>query len=441
MPQLEFGPPGTSPENRGRLHLSGTALTLDTEHFRIHYTLSGEDRTPELDENNNSHPDFVEEVARALEFSWFAEVEHFGWPAPPSDKGLGGDERYDIYLQDLYGEEEIAGFTSEDDSVLSPLDNPNSQSIEEDAAYTYIALDNDYAEYEEDPTPGVSVIKFMRSAAAHEFNHAIQYGYDRFEPHSWVWEATATWMEDEVFDSINQTRDYLYAVFKSPDSCQLAEGGDERVEDTYHWYGLWLFMRYLSERYNHDAVRQLWESIIEHDGYAAWDSLLESKGTTFEAFFRDYSVALLTRDFQEGQEYPLVRLEGEARADETFVPLNGVGQIGADYIELLGNGVLHVALDNPRLDGLIVGIRDGQSYAIPSQDGQASFNASFFEHSYLIVLNLNRPSGEANCHLAEYTLAVSLEEQPQSPFDPLPAPNFRPPRVEGLIDPQDFFGE
>lgn len=432
LPLLEFGPPGESPRDRGRPRLSGPAQTLDTEHFRVHYTFEGEDGVSPEDTNGNGHPDYVEEVGRAMEFSWFAEIEHFGWAPPPPDDGLGGDDRYDVYLQNVMADD-YAGYTDSDgnDSLIG--DNPNSPLITETGStHSHIVLDNDYIEYEEFQEPGITVLEYMRSTAAHEFNHALQFGYDGTEPHDWVWEATATWMEEEVFDSINEVRGTLSAVFKSPDSCQLTEGGEDRIEDSDHWYGMWILMRYMSEHYGHEAVLRLWELIATEDRYDAWDALMEEEQTTLEDLFRDYSIALLTRDFQEGLSYPLVRLEGRALIDETFVPLDGVQQLGADYIEVLGHETISVTLEGEGLSGVLVGVSDEYSSVHPMWANQASIDTSQYEQTYLIVMNLQRAGGPANCRFSPYEVRVERGGTPEAAAWGLPAANFAPPRVEGL---------
>lgn len=432
LPELSFGPPSDSPRDRGRPRLSGPAQALDTEHFRVHYTLEGEDAVPADDENGDGNPDYVEEVGRALEYSWFAAIEHFGWAAPPPDNDLGGDDRYDVYLQNIM-DEEYAGYTDTDGDNSVIGDNPNTPDLIEDAStHSHIVLDNDYREYGESPSPGISVLDYMRSTAAHEFNHAVQFGYDGTEPHDWVWEATATWMEEESFDSINEVRGTLEAVFKSPDSCQLSEGGEDRWEDVDHWYGMWIFIRYLSEHYGHEAVLRLWELIASHDGYAAWDALMDENHTTFEDLFRDYSVALLTRDFEEGLSYPVVRLEGRTGVGQTFVPQDGVQQLGADYIEIEANGPITVSLSAENLTGVVVGFRKDQSLVYPLWANQVSMDGSQHERSYLIVMNLQRAKGEATCQFTPYQVRVESGGSPESPAWQLPAPHFVSPRVEGL---------
>jgi hypothetical protein len=440
LPDVAFGPPGESERESERPRLSGDPQTLDSRHFRIHYTLSGRDAVPREDSDEDGHPDFVVEVVEAMEFSWFAQIEHFGWDPPPNDADLGGDERYDVYLENILVDD-YAGYAegNEIDGLIG--DNPHSAINEENTLPSYLVLDNDYAEYAEYALPGISALDYMRVTAAHELNHALQFGYDGDEPHDWLWEATATWMQDEVFDAINESTTLLEAVFKSPDTCLMAEGGEERVEDSQHWYGTWILLRYLSERYGHAAVLQLWQIAAASDGFDIWDTLLQTKGENFEDFFRDYSVALLTRNFEEGNTYPTVRLEGEARPGELFEPVDGVEQLAMDYVQLRGEGEMTATLSGSDLEGLLVGVADDQSQVFPLQDGSGVINADDFDYSYLVVLNLQRPEGVATCHALTYTVSVESGGEVTPALKSAPASNFQPPWVEGLLDPDEYFDE
>ncbi len=440
LPIIEFAPPAEEERDRDRPSLSSDSFTLDSEHFRIHYTLEGDDAIPPRDANANEIPDYLEEVARALEFSWYAQVEYFGWSAPPSDENAGGDERYDIYLINILGNF-AAGLTASDWSDELVGDNPNSSLIEENSTRSFIVLDNDYKEYEEFEVPGISRLEYMRTVAAHEFNHAIQFGYDGQEPHDWLWEATATWMEDEVFDSINETLRILPAVFKSPDTCQIAEGGSTRVEDGAHWYGMWVLMRYLSEQYGNEGVRRIWELVASEDGYDVWDAMLLEKGSSFDTFFTDFSLALLTRDFQEGDSYPVVRLEGRVSAEKQFTPADGVEEVSMDYVQLLGEEIYTVHLESTDLLGLVVGVNDKESYVFPLIGNQATVDFGDFEHIYLIVLNLNRALTAGNCHPSEYTITLESGGTAQQAARVLPSFHFELPRVEPFHEPVDYFDE
>ncbi|MCW5874995.1 MAG: hypothetical protein KIS88_10160 [Anaerolineales bacterium] len=431
LPELALQPPGDSPDDRGRPEFSGRAYTLDTEHFRIHYTLDGEDAVPPERSGDSGHPDYVIEVARAMEYSWFASIEHFGWSRPPTDKGLGGDDRYDVYLLNIL-DENYAGYTDTDfgNSVIG--DNPLSPLVEQNSTHTFIVLDNDYLEdygYNEDGSYPEDALDYMRSTAAHEFHHAIQFGYDGEEPHDWVWEATSSWIEEELFDTVNDPVTVLPSVFSSTDSCQLAEGGELHEDDIDRWYGMWIFMRHLSERYGHAIVLRLWEHIIDLDGYAAWDALLAEYDTTLEDVFVDYSIALLTRDFEEGRRYPSVTLQGSAELDAWFTPADGVHQLGADYIYIPAQQAITVTLEGDGLLGVVVGIAADHSYIYPLWDGELSLDASQLERTYLIVMNMERANNARNCHYTDYHVYIAAGGRSVAPEWSLPAQNFQTPRL------------
>ena len=436
----------TGYDSDGRPILSGEEILLDTEHFRVHYTLDGSDAVSSTDNDQNQHSDYVDQVAQALEYVWRAEIEQFGWAAPPPDERIGGDARYDIYLQDTlfdgtfgYTEGSNARFRSNTQNG----DNPNTLAVETRAMSSYIVLDNDYSGLEEYSIENYDPLDIMRSTAAHEFNHACQFGYDGEEPADWLWEATATWMQDEVYDDTNDVIENIYSVIKSPDTCQTASGGKTRVEDEYHWYGEWIFLRYISEHYGQATVRAIWENTPKFDGYEAIEAALFDAGTTIDETYRGFSVALLTRSFDEGANYPTVRLEGAATPGKVFTPLDGVGQMGADYVEIKSLATIQVTLNTADLEGLLLGIRGDKASLYSMNDNHVILNAGLFTHLYLLVINLNQAQVEADCQISAYNVDIQTTSQTTNLPTPetFSAPNFKVPEVEPLLDPKEYWGE
>ena len=70
----------------------------------------------------------------------------------------------------------------------------------------YLVLDDDFTDFAGSATPG----QLMRVTAAHEFFHIVQFAYDQYED-GWFMESTATWMEERVYDAVNDNRQYLPA--------------------------------------------------------------------------------------------------------------------------------------------------------------------------------------------------------------------------------------
>jgi hypothetical protein len=133
----------------------------------------------------------VQLFAAALESVYDFEVNHFGYPPPPSDNGEGGDNKYDIYIintgRDTYG--------------YTVLENEISPGSKRYTAYTVI--NDDFNGFY---TSGIDA---ARVTAAHEFVHAIHIGnyINRFfEGDEFFYELSATAMEHFVFATI---KDYL----------------------------------------------------------------------------------------------------------------------------------------------------------------------------------------------------------------------------------------
>ena len=424
-------------ELTGHLHedrpqLSGTVRFVDTQHFRIFYTMSGEDAIQVSDGNGNAIPDYVEEVAFALEHSWDVEIDQLGWAEPPPDDDLGGNDLFDVYLEDL--DRYIIGYVSGGDPSNKVGDNSRTDIVETTASFSHMGLDNDFAEIEEIEDIKLSGMDFMRTTVAHEFNHTLQYGYDSEEPHRWFWEATATWVETYVWEDIKDSDTHITAAFKSPDSCLLDYGGWDRVESAGHWYALWVFLRYMSENLQVTIIRDIWEKLVTLDGYDGFEAALANYGTTLNEVFQGYTVALLLRNFEYDLEYPTVRLEGVVEGITSWAPNDGVGQMGADFVEIDASGIIEISLWK-LTEGIVVGIRDGEADIFHLQDAKTTVNADDYDHVYLIVLNLDRAESMDDCRMTPYRVRVLKGEEAATPDETLPANHFEIPSVEPLEDP------
>jgi hypothetical protein len=79
----------------------------------------------------------------------------------------------------------------------------------------------------------------------------VQFAYD-YREDFWMKEATATWVEDQVFDSVNLNRQFLQHSSLAAPLTPLDFGRQK------HQYGAWLFFRYLSERFGPKIVASIW---------------------------------------------------------------------------------------------------------------------------------------------------------------------------------------
>jgi len=201
-------------------------------HICIHWVPTTQDAPPSTT--------WVTKQLRMMNAVWNYEVGKLGYRPPPSDgnRGGGGAGKFDVYLKELYHQ----GLYGETVAERPTPDNKDLYS-------SYLLLDNDFkrSQYGADP------MQVARVTAAHEFFHAVQYGYDARED-PWLMESTATWMEDQFDDSSNDNRQYL------PWS-QLHRPGtplDTFSSTSFEQYGNWAFFEYLSEHYGRSIVKTVW---------------------------------------------------------------------------------------------------------------------------------------------------------------------------------------
>jgi hypothetical protein len=418
---------GKGQNSSERPRVGSSVLTVENYRFRVYYTLTGKNAISDTDDNQNGFPDYPEEVLLALEYS-AQLLSAWGWTLPPDDGKKGGDQRYDVYIVDLDNDDESAHVSNE----RAIGDNPNSTAIETRAYTSHMAIDNNLSDV--DPDAPYDGLGYLRSTVAHEWLHAVQMGYDGDEPANWLWEASSTWVQDEVYPDVNDGNDYLSAVFDSPDTCLLAEGGTERTEDDTHWYGSWIFLRFLSERYGRGIIREFWEASRDLDNNAVLETVLTKHGSNLNTLHTDFAVALLLRDFQEGADYQTVRLQDTLKPGKTEIS-DGVGQLAMDYFELPNDqGPIKVSLSPSGLSGWWVGVQDNTATVYPDS---SAFDPSQFSHSYLIIHNNNQADTLEDCAFMPYTINIATDKQSsiEAPVNIRElAVSFAPPQLASLGD-------
>lgn len=195
----------------------------------VHYAVPTSKHAPSQTNTGGPHPDYVDTVLAET-----VRVHNIfvaaGYRAPKGDGGIGGgSNKTDIYLADI-GDNRLYGYCTSDQRI--PRGGPFD-------AWAYCVLDDDYAPHE---FPTNTWLENLRVTIAHEYFHAVQFGYDIAED-SWFLEATAVWIEDEMFDTVDDNLQYLRRSPLSNPRVRMDTFGN-----SFH-YGTWIFFRYLSERY------------------------------------------------------------------------------------------------------------------------------------------------------------------------------------------------
>jgi hypothetical protein len=275
--------------------------------FCVHWVATGLDAPNLADADGNGIPDFVQQVLAIAEHVHAIENDKLGWREPKSDgKKGGGVGKTDIYLSEIGGE--LFGYAAPDRGQASK-DHRIPRRL-----HGYLVLDNDYSAFE---FPGTTPAHDLEVTLAHEYNHILQFGYDAFQD-TWFAESSATWMEDQVYNGIN---DYLRYVRRWVHRYETPLTTSSIKE-----YGSAVWNEWLSHHYGQSIVRKAWAGAIHArpGGFsvAAYEAAIRAAGHSdlshdFTHFAADVAEWRTGQGFRESSLYPDMPRQGE-------LPLSGL---------------------------------------------------------------------------------------------------------------------
>ncbi len=245
------------------------------DYFKIHWTTEGVNATNE---------NYVNILAEAFDTSWETLIDTLGFWAPPADMGLGGCDRYDVYIMKL--NPGTLGYCSTSGEVPNPLTPNNDWS-------SHIAMSNDES-YGHNQ---------MIETTAHEFMHAIQNAYDAAEP-TWFKENCSVWAQNVVFDT-KLYADYLHGG----ENCLRRPWYDIRSGAMYH-YGASPWPMYMQYRTGGSvaAVQRVWEICAEVYGASLMESINATAveyGSSFISWLAEYTCwRWFTGNRADDEHYP-----------------------------------------------------------------------------------------------------------------------------------------
>ena len=292
----------TDKNDRDYFGKEAPASPICDQHFCIHWTEQEKRNAPVSQQ-------FLADVQDALSSSYDVENGTLGWQAAKSDgslgsrHGVGGDGQVDVYITDLG--KRLYGYAAPDRGQKGPR------------RYAYLVLDNDYRGFPSSP------IKSLRVTVAHEYNHILQFGYDSYED-IWLFEDTATWMEEQVYPEINDYLNYLPAFAKGSEAPMTGRSIKIYAEAVFnHW---------LAGRYGPQTIRDVWAASQagvkpKHLATAAYTvGSTGNGGAPFATEFGEFAAATAEwragSAFPDAAAYPNVRRRGTLKGKPQRVVLN-----------------------------------------------------------------------------------------------------------------------
>jgi hypothetical protein len=277
-----------------------------SRHFCVHWVDQGLDAPNLADKNGDGIPDFVDRVLKVAEHVHEVENEKLGWKEPLSDGRQGGrNGKTDVYLSQIGGE--LFGYAAPD----------RGQATKEHRIprrlHGYLVLDNDYSAFE---FPGTKPLNDLEVTFAHEYNHILQFGYDAYQD-PWFAESTATWMEDQVYNNIDDYLRYIRRWVKLWET--------PLTTSSIKMYGTAVWNQWLARRYGESIVRKAWAGAIDAKpggfSVAAYERAIRAAGPSdfsrdFARFAADLPEWRTGKGFRESRLFPNVPRQGH-------LPLNG----------------------------------------------------------------------------------------------------------------------
>jgi hypothetical protein len=211
----------------------------------------------------------------------------------------GGNGKTDIYLSQIGGE--LFGYAAPDPGQTSKA-HPIPRRL-----HGYLVLDNDYSAFE---FPHTKPINDLEVTVAHEYNHILQFGYDAYQD-SWFAESSAVWMEDQVYNEIN---DYLRYVGR-----WVHRFDTPLTTSSIKEYGSAVWNEWLARRYGLSIVRKAWAGAIHArpGGFSvnAYERAIRAAGPSnlshdFTRFAADVAEWRTGKGFRESRLYPDMPRQG-----------------------------------------------------------------------------------------------------------------------------------
>jgi len=261
-------------------------------YFKIHYDTLGTNAVPTADGNANGIPDYVEKLGEYADSSWAHQVVTLGWRPPPPDNGNGGDDRFDIYTESMY----YYGYTQPENPGPAPWNDFTS----------YISVHNNFIGFPPNNDPEGNPAGAAKVTVAHEFNHGCQMA-DNLYGEDFFYELTATYMEEETFDVVDDNYNYLSDFFNAPYI--------SLKENSSHAYSTFIFGSFLAQTFDSWLMPQIWEFMRYRTVMQAVDSGLIVRGSSFAAqfpVFTGWNYLTNFRDdgfhYREGSQYPYLNV-------------------------------------------------------------------------------------------------------------------------------------
>jgi hypothetical protein len=333
--------------------------------FRIHYDTTGIN-TPNYkkDSDTSLHLSnqvlfnmYLDSVALAADSAYNFEINYLGYPPPPPDSGAGGDNKYDIYLENLgqyYGDTQFEG----------------------NSGPSYMEVNNNFTGF---PTIGIYAV---RVTVAHEFHHGIQVGnYIYRDADAWFHELTSTSMEHFVYPSIPDYVNYMLHYFLNPQrsiASNDVSGGDG--------YDIAIWNIYLQKKFDYDIIKMQWELMPQLRAIEAINKTISEKGSSFSQILNEFGVwvyftnsrAQQGKYFTDAVSYPSISFPiSNSFQFPPFITINNLNNP-------VSNNFFNISIQLPTKVDILVPVITNSDFEAAVVNTASTFNFQYLLYNYYV---------------------------------------------------------
>ncbi len=242
---------------------------------------------------------YVDSTADIFNYVYNQIVNQMGYISPPFESG---NFHYNVFITELGND--LYGQTIPNPNPIDPNENP--------LRYTsYVEIDNDY----KDIYSSSRGLPGLRVTAAHEFHHVVQLGSYGFRNNDrYFYEITSTWIEDVIYDGVNDYYQYIKTLsgiprghFADPDASFIKSDG-------FIEYSRAIWGKYLENKFSKNIIKRIWELMRNSGNITATNNALFEVNYNFQQSFIDFSKwnyftgsrSITGNYYPEASKYPLI---------------------------------------------------------------------------------------------------------------------------------------
>ncbi|MDI6802714.1 MAG: hypothetical protein QME58_02560 [Bacteroidota bacterium] len=303
--------------------------------------------------------EYVDSTLHIFNSVWKSFVDVMGYMRPPFESGY---DKYNIVLTELGGG--LYGQTVPNGNPINPGEFPPRYS-------SYIEIDNDFiAVY-----PSSRGLPGLRVTAAHEFHHAIQLGsYGYREADRYFYEITSTWMEDVLYNGVNDYYQYIKNSSGAPRGHFAEPNKSFLATDGLIEYSRAIWGKFVEEKYSASIMRRAWEGMRSFNSIKSLDNALIEVNSTLRIAFVEFAKwnyftagrSLSGKYYSEASGYPLIKERAEIEMTGTSRTYNDSTEtFSSIYLSVLFNETpVQIITTNINQDAAEAGNKDNKKYSL-----------------------------------------------------------------------------